>query len=529
MRFIYEEHAALPGLAWLVEFRGGSDAARVLHGPWLETRDRFFCDGVWEGRFEDGELAASRLMMGAGGVTNGSEVVLATASHPFEALYAHRAGDRLRVSASLPFLLARAGVQLAIGYIPYQARFTRTFIGLRHHVDDLPLEGGDSLQIYRMRNLHIGPDLEMRVAAKPDAPRFADYASYRAFLVEGLERIIANAEDPGRRRRYRPIATISAGYDSVASAAVAAECGCREAVTFRSARREKASQSAADLEDSGARVAAALGMSVEEFERGAYRSEPGHPEAEFAAAGDLGQDLVMQAFEHHLPGRLLVTGMHGDGVWGLRRASGKPHPLRRDLVRRDAAGGSLGEFRSRVGFQHVPLPCFAATAFPDIHAISCSAEMRPWTLGTGYDRPIARRLAEEHGVPRALFGMRKNAVTVLLNSDDRIRTQLTSSSRDSFESFVAAHAHERSRVQMAIHETLFVLHRLLRIPILKANALLHRLRIPVRLRSPVPELFHHDPGMPSFLVHWSLALVMPRYALATPARRPDLLATPAAH
>jgi hypothetical protein len=226
----------------------------------------------------------------------------------------------------------------------------------------------------------------------------------------------------------------------------------------------------------------------------------------------------MKGFEKHLPGRLLVTGMHGDGVWGLRYAASKPHPMRRDLVRRDAAGGSLGEFRYRVGFQHVPLPCFGATSFPDIHAISCSAEMRPWTLGTGYDRPIARRLAEERGVPRALFGTRKNAVTVLLNSNDRVRSLLSSSSRESFERFVAAHARERSRAKTAIYRLLYGLHFLLRIPIVKANALLHRLRIPMRLRSPVPELFHQNPGMPSFLVHWGLGLVMQRYALPTPAR-----------
>ena len=34
--------------------------------------------------------------------------------------------------------------------------------------------------------------------------------------------------------------------------------------------------------------------------------------------------------------------------------------------------------------------------------------MLPWKLGTGsYDRPIARRIAEEAGVPRAAFGQHK--------------------------------------------------------------------------------------------------------------------------
>jgi hypothetical protein len=33
--------------------------------------------------------------------------------------------------------------------------------------------------------------------------------------------------------------------------------------------------------------------------------------------------------------------------------------------------------------------------------------MNPWSLGAGYDKPIARRLAEEAGVPRHLFGQAK--------------------------------------------------------------------------------------------------------------------------
>ena len=39
-----------------------------------------------------------------------------------------------------------------------------------------------------------------------------------------------------------------------------------------------------------------------------------------------------------------------------------------------------------------------------------SVEMAPWRLGTSYDRPIPRRIAEAAGVPRQAFGQRKKAV-----------------------------------------------------------------------------------------------------------------------
>src|SRR4051794_7631444 len=46
----------------------------------------------------------------------------------------------------------------------------------------------------------------------------------------------------------------------------------------------------------------------------------------------------------------------------------------------------------------------------EIFKITMSKEMSPWRLENDYDRPIARRIAEELGhVPRNLFGQRKLA------------------------------------------------------------------------------------------------------------------------
>jgi hypothetical protein len=42
-----------------------------------------------------------------------------------------------------------------------------------------------------------------------------------------------------------------------------------------------------------------------------------------------------------------------------------------------------------------------------VHRVTRSAELYPWGVGGGYDRPIARRLGEEAGVARELFGVAK--------------------------------------------------------------------------------------------------------------------------
>ena len=39
--------------------------------------------------------------------------------------------------------------------------------------------------------------------------------------------------------------------------------------------------------------------------------------------------------------------------------------------------------------------------------------MEPWRVHTNYDRPIPRRIAEEAGVPRELFGNKKRAAATL--------------------------------------------------------------------------------------------------------------------
>lgn len=65
------------------------------------------------------------------------------------------------------------------------------------------------------------------------------------------------------------------------------------------------------------------------------------------------------------------------------------------------------EFRLRVGFS-VFAPAWIGAAHKDaIHRITTATEMKPWSIDGKYDRPIPRRLGEEAGVPRHLFGQIK--------------------------------------------------------------------------------------------------------------------------
>jgi hypothetical protein len=65
--------------------------------------------------------------------------------------------------------------------------------------------------------------------------------------------------------------------------------------------------------------------------------------------------------------------------------------------------------------------------------------MRPWSIGGTYDRPIARRLGEEAGVPRDAFGQTKFATVVevmppYLPHGDGLKREFFESARSTFGS-----------------------------------------------------------------------------------------------
>jgi hypothetical protein len=102
-----------------------------------------------------------------------------------------------------------------------------------------------------------------------------------------------------------------------------------------------------------------------------------------------------------------MTGIFGDNVWGTDRQSRLPMLQEPDT---DYLNPTIiwTDFRLRVGFIHLPAAACGALHRPAIQRITFSKEMKSWSLGGNYDRPIARRIVEEAGVPRELFGQHKS-------------------------------------------------------------------------------------------------------------------------
>lgn len=504
MRLLYHKIASLPRLAWCAVMHQNQDAIDVFHGRWVEVRDCFFVEGAWGGKFSDGDFDQSYLLMGSGGRTRDNEVVFCAPCHVHERLHIIHTGLKLFVSPSLAFVLTMAHLKLDVNYIDYQVDLLKMLFRMANHVGSIPTKNGERIDIYHYRNVAINRKLNVTVEAKPEPPEFTDFANYKGFLTKSLASIHENANDKDRHVKYSLLSTLSSGYDSPACAAIATEIGCQEAVTFRDARPQKKRH----IDDSGKKIGEKLGLKVKEYGCLEVLNKNGMPEAEFVACGDLGQDFHFSALEDDLKQKMLIVGCHGDSVWG--RINKKPI---KDIMRPTAAGSSLIEFKFRVGFIYVPLTYFGCLSLPSIQRISNSEEMKPWSVKGSYDRPIARRIVEEKGVNRHLFGQVKKATTILLNRHDSMLSRMNPNSAESFEQFYQNNKNKRSRLKQAPYDFMFSLYKMHRRIFWRFDAGFRRLHLPVKVPCAIPHRFTECSGRPSFLVHWGISQIESRYQI----------------
>ena len=434
MRIEYERDERLPALAWCARALAGGPL-RVRHGDAVETRGDGFVEGAWDGDFDRFDFDRAQSLAGTGGRIRNGTVVFAAPFHPLERLFVLRGTGQIFVSNSLVFLLSEAGDALDLAHPGYffdiQAQVWR---GIRPPAATLRTRIGQHVELHPCCNLELGADLSLRHQPKPLGPPPASFGDYVGLLLDTADTLARNAAVAHRRQPYRLIAACSRGYDSTAAAAIARHAGCTEGVTFaRSATlavHPLFGSTEAVLDDSGADSLRALGMIPYEYDRLDVNRLPGHPRSEFFLSPLAVTDSSMAVMADRLGGSVLVSGRHGERYWGPTRRSARRNL--RELDDSYLSGHTLGEFRLRVGFFHCPIPYVGALHGPSIYRITHSAEMAPWKLGTGYyDRPIARRIAEQAGVPRDFFGQKKRGA--MLEARD-----LTESSDTDLRAFVAS-------------------------------------------------------------------------------------------
>jgi hypothetical protein len=251
------------------------------------------------------------------------------------------------------------------------------------------------------------------------------------------------------------------------------------------------------VDDSGASIARILGLEVTEFSGEACRDASAQCAEEIAAAGDA-FDFQFAALEKALPGRVLVSGFNGDSIWDRHHKRPSPQLIR---LNEPPTGSSLGEFRLRAGFLHCPVPFLGAVLHPALHAISRSPEMAPWTLHSGYDRPVPRRILEEKGVPRGSFARAKAGSFKALQP-----TRGIGFGSAAFEEAFARHRAGIDPLRRAAQEMVCLARR--------ARSRLTKWSERFSLPNLVAPISYPDipiPGRSSFVVPWGVAALRERY------------------
>ena len=387
--------------------------------------DRFVA-GAWAGPFAQMEFERSASLCGSGAVVEEASVLFATAFHPLEWLFVLRADSHLWVSNSLPFLLTATSEELDLRYPHYFFDLLADYRkGVASAGRSLRLQSGRAVQVFACCSFRVAADLSVSREEKAGSAPPRSYAEYAESLQSAVNAILDNAGSGDRSHRFGSVATVSRGYDSVAAAALAKAGGCTRAVTFLQSAKDTAGTPGNDC---GAEAARDLAMTVVEYDRSEYQKCEALAEAEFFMTPLGRTNLSLLAFESELTGCMLVTGRHGENLW--RRDS---LPVFDNFAEPGAvkmSGSESIEYCLRIGAIHLPTPYLEGIHGSALRRITHSDEMRPWSIGGDYDRPIARRIAEEAGVRREHFGQ------VKMGGGERGDPLAEESQRD-FEAFYA--------------------------------------------------------------------------------------------
>jgi hypothetical protein len=416
MQFAYNLIERFPPLAWVATCQRDREAIPVLHGRFVETHPQFFIEGAWSGDFAEGQIQDSDTVFGSGGVPVDGAVIFVACTATTDYLYHSDNAKHFVISNSLPLLLANLDDELLSAFDEY-SRFNMSILdGIRSYRAEIPTRKGHVHRVMHY-NVRFGPDA-IALVDKPLPPHFGQFSVYRDYLRDRIGKLFANARHPARRQPMQVYSTQSKGYDSTAVNALAATYGIDKVFTSPQSKEHRSfylGKQATQPSDDGTPICEALGLTCIPIDRLSFQKGLIH-EHYYWASLDNNQDLNLHHIHSfiHAP-TLLLTGNLGE-VWYTTEAIGESRlpTFNDELIRWDQAGHGLGEVRLVASLVQVAVPFIGARHRRDILDITENEDLNPYRLGGTYDRPIARRIAEEAGIPREMFGQTKLASIIHL-------------------------------------------------------------------------------------------------------------------
>lgn len=417
MQFTYSLIEDFPPLAWVATFQPGEETIAVQHGRFVEAHPHFFVEGAWAGDFTEGQIQNSDTVFGSGGVMVDDVVTFVSSTATTDYLYHGEDAKHLVISNSLPLLLAKLGDALKIACEDYSRINMSILDGIHDFISEIPTRKG---HVRRVMHHNVRPDSSgIALVEKPHASDFGSFNEYRDYLRLRIEQLFANARHRARHLPLQVYSTQSRGYDSTAVNALAAPFGVDRVFTSPESKEKQSfylgGHSQAPSDD-GTAICETLGLPCTSIDRRSFEKKPLTHEPYYWAGLDNNQDLNLHEITGYISTpTLLLTGQYGE-FWYPRDTVGeyRMHFLDDGLKKWDLAGHGLAEVRLKTGFIQAAIPVVGSRHRTSILRITEDAEMAPWRFGTYYDRPIPRRIAEEAGVPREMFGQVKLASIVHL-------------------------------------------------------------------------------------------------------------------
>lgn len=406
-----------PPLAWVATCQPDRETVAVLHGRFVEIHPHFFVEGAWAGDFAEGQIQNSDTVFGSGGVLVDEAVTFVSCTATTDYLYHSDNAKHFVISNSLPLLLARLDDALKPACADYSRINMSILDGIHDFISEIPTRKG---HVCRVMHHNVRPGSSgIALVEKPHAPDFGSFNEYRDYLRLRIGQLFANARHGARHLPLQVYSTQSRGYDSTAVNALAAPFGVDRVFTSPESKEKQSfylgGQSQTPSDD-GTAICETLGLPCTSIDRRSFEKKPLTHEPYYWAGLDNNQDLNLHEITGHISTpTLLLTGQYGE-FWYPRDSAGEHrlHCLDDGLKKWDLAGHGLAEVRLKTGLIQAAIPVIGSRHRTSILRITEDQEMIPWRLGTLYDRPIPRRIAEEAGVPREMFGQTKLASIVHL-------------------------------------------------------------------------------------------------------------------
>ena len=509
-KLVLKEKKELPKLSWCAQIKKGDKSLKVYHGPWIETNEKCFFEGAWSGDFIENGFISATTFTGTGGSVTDKGFFFASPTNTLMPIYYYKENTYFIISNSLSFLLEVSGENLDMQYLDYDFDMISIMDGLKKCKKKIPISNKHYINICYFINLFIDKNLKIKILKKRCLPKFDNFTEYFNTIIEESRLLVNNAAHQLRKIIYNPIATISTGYDSPACSVIAKMVGCKEAITYTKARAVFKNRT-----DSGKKIGEIIGLKVAEFDSNEHLNFGEYREAEFISRGTGGDDLYLINAEKKLEKRIFITG-HGARLWEVEKVNINPN-----MVRRDSSGCSMDEFRYRVGFIHFPIPFIGFTSHRSIHKISNSNEMIPWSLkDSTYNRPIPRRIVEEAGVARNIFGQEKKAVAKPYNMTTSniyppLENILSDISYNDFSTFAADLPFYKNQIEKMKHTILYSLHRKNKWLYVKLKniKMFKRIKHTIPMNPIIPRKYSKLRSIHCYLFHWAIFKIKQRYTL----------------